>query len=82
MAPLAKQVIGTNRLRVVADRGYCKGEEILACNEPSITTYRPKLRTSGSAKKGMFGKRDSIYHTVNDEYECPDDKRLVPDGRQ
>ncbi len=33
IAKLAKAVIETNELDVVADRGYFKGEEILACDE-------------------------------------------------
>ena len=76
MATQAKDVIGTDHLRVVADRGYFKGEEILACDESSITTYLPKPQTSANVKKGMFSKRDFIYHADDDEYECPDGERL------
>jgi hypothetical protein len=76
MASLAKKVIGTDHLRVVADRGYFKGAEILACDEASITTYLPRPQTSGNVKKGMFSKRDFIYHAEDDEYECPDGERL------
>ncbi len=76
MASQAKKVIGTDHLRVVADRGYFKGEEILACDESSITSYLPRPQTSGNVKKGMFSKRDFIYHADDDEYECPDGERL------
>ena len=72
MASQAKKVIGTVHLRVVADRGYFKGDEILACDEASITSYLPRPQTSGNVKKGMFSKRDFIYHAEDDEYECPD----------
>jgi transposase len=77
MASQAKQVIDTDHLRVVADRGYFKGEEILACDGASITTYLPRPQTSGNVKKGMFSKRDFIYHAEDDEYECPDGERLT-----
>ena len=77
MASQAKKVIGTDHLRVVADRGYFKGEEILACDEASITSYLPRPQTSGNVKKGMFSKRDFIYHAEDDEYECPDGERLT-----
>jgi len=77
MATQAKEVIGTDHLRAVADRGYFKGEEVLACAESSITTYLPKPQTSGSVKKGLFSKRDFIYHADDDEYECPDGERLT-----
>jgi hypothetical protein len=77
MASQAKEVIGTEVLEVVADRGYFRGEEILACDEANITTYLPKPQTSGSMKKGLFSKRDFIYHPENNEYECPGDERLI-----
>lgn len=76
MAMQAKEVIGTDHLRAVADRGYFKGEEVMACDESSITTYLPKPQTSGNVKKGLFSKRDFIYHADDDEYECPDGERL------
>ena len=62
---------------VVADRGYFKGEEILACDEAGITTYLPKPQTSGSLSKGLFSKRDFIYRPADDEYECPAGERLI-----
>ena len=61
---------------VVADRGYFKGEEILNCDKAGITAYLPKPQTSGSTKKGLFSKRDFIYHANDDEYECPAGERL------
>ena len=76
MASQAKEMIDTDHLRVVADRGYFSGEEILACDDASITTYLPRPQTSGNVKKGMFSKRDFIYHDDDDEYECPDGERL------
>jgi transposase len=76
MAQQAKAVIGTDELNAVADRGYFKGEEILACDEAGITTYLPKPQTSGSLSKGKFAKRDFIYKPEDDEYECPAGERL------
>jgi len=69
--------MGGDELDVVADRGYFKGEEILACDEANITTYLPKPQTSGSMKRGLFSKRDFIYHAEDDEYECPGGERLI-----
>ena len=71
MAKQAKAIIETNELTVVADRGYFSGEEIKACEDAEITTYLPKPQTSGNQAKGLFGKRDFIYHPKDDEYECP-----------
>jgi transposase len=77
MATKAKAVLEVDQLEVVADRGYFKGEEILACDKDNITTYLPKPLTSGSVKKGMFSKRDFIYHADEDQYECPAGDRLI-----
>lgn len=77
MSRQAKQAIGTEKLDVVADRGYYKGEEILACDDAEITTYLPKPQTSGNMSKGYFGKRDFIYDAEEDEYVCPAGERLT-----
>jgi hypothetical protein len=77
MSKQAKAVIGTGQLDVVADRGYFKGEEILNCEQAGITTYLPKPQTSNSIAKGLFAKRDFIYHSEDDEYRCPAAERLV-----
>ena len=77
MAKQAKVAIGVDHLDVVADRGYFHGEELLACDEARITTYLPKPQTSGNLAKGLFGKRDFIYHSEDDEYECPAGQRLI-----
>ena len=71
MAKQAKTIIGSDALKVVADRGYYKGEEILACEQSGITTFLPKPQTSGNQAKGLFGRRDFIYNSELDLYECP-----------
>ena len=77
MAQQAKEAMGAETLAVVADRGYFKGEELLACEQAKITTYLPKPQTSGSTKKGLFSKRDFMYHAKDDEYTCPAGERLI-----
>ena len=77
MAQQAKAAMATDKLSVVADRGYFKGAEILACAEAGITTYQPKPQTSGNLAKGLFSKRDFIYIPEDDEYRCPAGERLI-----
>lgn len=77
MAEQARNVMGVEELTVLADRGYYKGEEILACEKSGITPYVPKSQTSGNMAKGFFGKRDFIYKPQDDEYECPAGERLI-----
>jgi len=71
MSKQANAVIGSDNLKVVADRGYYNGEEILACEQSGITTFLPKPQTSGNQAKGLFGKRDFTYNSELDLYECP-----------
>ena len=76
MAKRTQAVLETNRLEVIADRGYFKSEEILACDEAGITVTLPKPLTSGSRSKGRFTKQDFRYVTEEDVYICPADARL------
>ena len=77
MSKQAKEALATDVLSVVADRGYFKGEEILACDEAGITTYLPKPQTSGNQAKGQFGRDAFRYIAEADEYECPAGERLA-----
>ena len=77
IAKQAKEILDCKELTVVADRGYYNGEEIRACEQAGITTYLPKVQTSGNQAKGYFGKRDFIYHAKEDEYEYPAGERAT-----
>ena len=70
MANQAREEIEAESPTVVADRGYYKGLEILACEQAGITTLVPKPLTSSKAE-GRFGKQDFIYSAASDEYRCP-----------
>ncbi len=77
MAKKTKAVLETDKLDVVADRGYFNGEEILACDKAGITVTLPKPLTSGSRVKGLFVKQDFVYLPDEDVYRCPAGERLV-----
>lgn len=77
MAEQARTAIGTEKLTAIADRGYFKSEEILACDKAGITVIVAKSNTSGGTAHGRFGKDDFIYDAQNDEYRCPADQRLI-----
>jgi hypothetical protein len=71
MANQAREEIEAESLSVVADRGYYKGLEIVACEQAGITTCVPKPLTSSSKAEGRFGKQDFIYVAASYEYRCP-----------
>lgn len=77
MATQAKKAMRVSELSVVADRGYFRGEEILACENAGITAFVPKPMTSNSKAAGRFGKDDFIYDPDTDEYRCPSGERLI-----
>ena len=61
MAQVAMAALHTDKLEAVADRGYFKGEEILACEQAGISVTLPKPQTSGAKAKCRFGKPDFVY---------------------
>jgi len=77
MAKKARTAIGTTTLTAIADRGYFKGEEILACHEAGITTLVPPTKTSGAKAAGRFDKADFIYDPSTNEYRCPAGQPLL-----
>ncbi|MFB4371806.1 MULTISPECIES: IS1182 family transposase [unclassified Pseudomonas] len=77
MAMQAREAMGVEALSVVADRGYFKSEEILACHEAGITAFVPKTLTSGATAAGRFGKGDFIYDAARNEYRCPAGQSLI-----
>jgi hypothetical protein len=77
MAKQARDATAAKDLSAVADRGYFKGEEILACHQVGIEVTLPKPQTSGSQAAGRFGKRDFHYISADDEYRCPAGERLI-----
>jgi transposase len=77
MAVKAREAIGSRDLKVVADRGYYRAEELEACERAGITAYVPKSVTSGNKAKGQFDRSDFRYITEDDEYACPAGERLI-----
>src|SRR5437764_2824355 len=67
----AKDVLGADRLDVMADRGYFNSPEILACEQADITVTLPKPMTSGAKSEGRIGKQDFVYLPAEDAYRCP-----------
>jgi transposase len=60
MAQQAQTAMGTASLEALADRGYYKGEDILACERAGITPSVPKTLNSSAKADGRFGKQDSV----------------------
>ena len=63
-------------MSVVADLGYFKSEQILACPDAGITAYVPKPMTSGAKADGRFNNDTFVYDTAKNEYICLTGKAL------
>jgi transposase len=77
MSKLTKQVLGVDRLEVVADRGYFASEQILECAQAGIMVTVPKPQTSNNRARGQFGKPDFRFVASEDMYICPADEALL-----
>ena len=77
MAKQARAAMGTDEITAVADRGYFKSEEILACDEAGITAIVAKSTTSGAKADGRFDRADFIYDAQKNEYRCPAGQHLI-----
>ena len=72
MAKQACKAIASETLSVVADRGYFKSEQILACH-----AYVPKPMTSGAKADGRFNNDAFIYDAAKNQYICPAGEALI-----
>jgi len=76
MALQAQAAMEVEALEVVADRGYYKSLEILACAESDISVTVPRPQTSNNKAAGLFDREDFKYVPKDDEYRCPAGERL------
>ena len=74
----AKEVLGIEKIAVVADRGYFKIEDIEACEKAGIEPYVPRPQRGPSVKAGLFRKDEFQYDAASDSYVCPAGQRLHP----
>ena len=77
MAKQAREAMASETLSVVADRGYFKSEQILACHDANITAYVPKPMTSGAKADGRFNIDAFIYDSAKNQYICPVGEALI-----
>src|SRR5947207_3158070 len=74
----AKEILGVERIAVVADRGYFKIEDIEACEKAGMEPYVPRPQRGPSVKAGLFRKDEFQYDPDSDSLLCPGGRRLLP----
>src|SRR5438105_89043 len=74
----AKEILGVERIAVVADRGYFKIEDIEACEKAGMEPYVPRPQRGASVSAGLFRKDEFRYDPTSDSLLCPAGQRLHP----
>jgi transposase len=79
MAMAAKQALGVETLRALADVGYYNGETLKACETDAIVAYVPPAdRNKRLAAQGRFTLEAFVYDATADVYRCPRGNLLRP----
>jgi IS5 family transposase len=74
----AKEILGVERIAVVADRGYFKIDDIDACEKAGMDPYVPRPQRGASVRAGLFRKDEFRYDPESDTILCPGGQRLRP----
>jgi len=74
----AREVLGVEKIDVVADRGYFKIEDIEACEKTGCVPHVAKPQRGSSVREGLFRKDEFRYDAGLDAYVCPAGKLLTP----
>lgn len=77
MAHAAKEVMASDEIEAIADKGYYSGEEIVAAEQAGVAVTVPKPNTSNAGATGRFDKADFVYVAAEDIYTCPAGERLT-----
>lgn len=79
VAIATKEVIGVEKMDVLADKGYHTGEQIRQCEENNITTYiSPKEPASNDPD--IFPVTSFVYNDQTNSYSCPAGQTLTTNG--
>lgn len=79
VAIATKEVIGVEKMDVLADKGYHTGEQIQQCEQNGITTYvSPKEPASNDPD--IFPITSFVYNAQNNSYTCPAGETLTTNG--
>ena len=79
MALDAKELLGIDKMDVLADKGYTTGKHIDICTQNNIATFSsPKAHSS--QKNGLFDMKIFKYDKENDTYTCPNNQILSTNG--
>jgi hypothetical protein len=76
MAVAAKEALGVEQIKVVADRGYYSHEQMRLCAEQAVETYVPMI-WHVPAGEGDYPIERFEYDSQRDLYRCPQGRELT-----
>jgi transposase len=71
MSERAMDIMETETLSNLADKGYYDGEDIAACEKRGVTCLVSKPKAGGAQKSEGFRREQFIYNREEDYYLCP-----------
>jgi transposase len=74
----ARDILDVEKIDVVADKGYFKTEDIVACETAGLTPHVPRPQRGSSVSNGFFRKDEFRYDAEHDAYVCPGGQELRP----
>ena len=71
MAQAAREELGVERIKAVADGGYYEHNNIAQCEANGVEAYVPRASKGRAAAAGRFEKMQFHYDAAHDTYTCP-----------
>jgi len=78
MAKQAKETLGVEKIKILADKGYYSTKDLIECEANHIETYVPKQRFAGNIANVDFQPDKFQYDKEKDIYLCPAGQFLYP----
>lgn len=79
MAMQTKEILGVNKMNVLADKGYHSGEQLEQCQKNNITSFvSPKAPATKDI--GLYPITSFVYDKVQDCYICPQSNAMHTNG--
>lgn len=75
-AKRSQDLLGLEKIDLLADKGYHNGADIAYCERKGIRTFIPPSNQHHQKEPG-FRKKDFIYNLESDTYRCPDGQELT-----
>ena len=71
MCEKAEEVYETTDFQMLADMGYCSGEDLKKCSDMGVACLVPKPEPSHQPKDSAYHREQFVYDSNNNEYICP-----------